>query len=96
MSDATVAVIIALLVINLVGLIVIGIRLNTQTDDTRNLDQRLTKLEAKVENMPTHRDLMELRGSMAAMAEHTSQMSGQVTTMTQLMKTIQDHLLEND
>lgn len=111
MSDATfavvAAVIIVLLLINLVGLLVIGARVSGQAtdarnleqrlkDDNRHLEQRLTKLEARVDNLPTHRDFTELRGDLSEVVETTAGLSGQMTTMAQMLRTIQEHLLEND
>lgn len=94
---ATVAsVIIVLLLINLVGLLVIGARVGRQANDSHQLEQRLTKLEARVDNLPTHRDFTELRGDLSEVVETTAGLSGQMTTVAQMLRTIQEHLLEND
>lgn len=78
-------VIIALLVINLVALLFVG-----------TLWNRLTKLEARVDNLPTHRDLVDLRGDLQDVRDTVSTISGQMTTTVQMLRTIQEHLLEND
>lgn len=101
------AVIIVLLLINLVGLLVIGGRVTGQANDARNLEQRLkddnrqleqrlTKLEARVDNLPTHRDFTDLRRELSEVVENTAALSGQMTAMSQVLRTIQEHLLEND
>ncbi|NII74220.1 AAA+ superfamily predicted ATPase [Dyella sp. SG562] len=90
------AIIIVLLLINLVGLLVIGARVGRQANDAHQLEQRLTKLEARVDNLPTHRDFTELRGDLSEVVETTAGLSGQMTTVAQMLRTIQEHLLEND
>lgn len=96
MSDASIAIIIGLLLVNLAGLVVIGIRVSLLGGDDRKLDRRLTMLEARVENLPTHRDLSALRADIAEVVENTAALGGQTETMTQMLRTIQEHLLEKD
>lgn len=96
MSDTTTAVIIALLLINLVGLLVVGAYVSSQAKDNQRQDRSLTELESRVANMPTHRDLMELRGDLSKVVETVAVIRGQTQTMTQLLRTIQEHLMEND
>lgn len=96
MNETVEAVIIALLVVNLIGLLVVGARVTGQSSDARQLDSRLTKLEARVDNLPTHRDLSDLRGTIAEVSETVAQISGQAQAMTQMLRSIQEHLLEND
>lgn len=96
MSDTTTAVIIALLLINLVGLMVVGAYVSSQAKDNRRQDQSLTDLDARVKNMPTHRDLIELRSDISKVVETVALISGQTQSMTQMLRTIQEHLLEND
>lgn len=89
-------IILALMVVNLIGLLIIGLMHGSQARDTRRLDTRVTFLEAQVKNMPTHRDLLELRGDTAEMAESVAELNGRAETMTQMLRTIQEHLLEKD
>lgn len=96
MSDAFIAIIIGLLLMNLAGLLVIGIRVSLLGSDDRKLDRRLTVLEARVENLPTHRDLGELRSGIVEVMESVAAIGGQTQAMTQMLRTIQEHLLEND
>lgn len=96
MNETIAAVIIALLVVNLIGLLVVGIRVSGQSNDARGLENRLTKLEARVDNLPTHRDLTDLRGAITEVVETVAQISGQTQAMTQMLRSIQEHLLEND
>lgn len=96
MSDASIAIIIGLLVLNLLGLLIIGIRVGLLGGDDRKLDSRLTHLEARVNNLPTHRDLGELRSGISEVVESVAAISGQTQAMTQMLRTIQEHLLEND
>jgi uncharacterized membrane protein YfbV (UPF0208 family) len=95
-NDLVITVIIALLLANLIGLLWLGQRASGQSNENRSLSDRLTHLEAKVNTMPTHRDLAELREDFSEVAETTAALSGQMTTVLQLLRTIQDHLLEND
>lgn len=96
MTEATATIIIALLVINLIGLLAVGLRINGQQSDNRAMDQRLTRLEARVDNLPTHRDLTELGRAITETAETVAAISGQTLTMTQMLRTIQEHLLEKE
>lgn len=96
MNDASIAIIIGLLLVNLFGLLVIGIRMTLMGSENRKLDNRLTHLEAKVLNLPTHRDLTGLSGDISEISESVSALSGKTETVTQMLRTIQEHLLEND
>lgn len=104
MTPSIDAVIIGLLVINLIGLLVVGARStgqssgqsNDQRKDATELDKRLTRLEARVDNLPTHRDLVDLRAGINEMARTVAGVAGQVQTVTDMLRTIQEHLLEND
>ncbi len=96
MNETIAAVIIALLLINLIGLLVIGSRVSRQSNDASDLDKRLTRLEARVENLPTHRDLAAMSTGINDTAEAVAALSGQTQAMTQMLRTIQEHLLEND
>lgn len=103
MNESVAAVIIALLLVNLIGLAVLGWRITSQSTDIRMhntdnrlLEGRLTKLEARVENLPTHRDLAELRCDLSEVVKTVAAINGQAQAMTQMLRTIQEHLLEND
>jgi hypothetical protein len=96
MNETIAAVIIALLVIILLSLLWLGTRVSGQGTENRVLADRLTKLEARVENMPTHRDLTDLRTDISEVVESVATIGGQTEAMTQMLRTIQKHLLEND
>lgn len=96
MNETIATVIIALLLINLIGLLVIGNRVSRQSNDAREQDKRLTRLEARVDNLPTHRDLTELARAFNETAETVATISGQTQSMTQMLRTIQEHLLEKE
>lgn len=96
MNETVAAVIIALLVINLIGLVLLGVRINGQSNDASDLDKRLTRLEARVDNLPTHRDLADLRNGITEVVESVAALNGHTQAMTQMLRTIQEHLLEND
>ena len=96
MNPIVIAVIIGLLVVNLIGLLVVGIRVSGLSGDDRKLDSRLTHLEARVNNLPTHRDLGELRSGISEVVESVAGLRGQTATMTEMLRTIQEHLLETD
>src|SRR6185312_7140009 len=74
-SNASNAIIIGLLLVNLAGLLVIGIRVGLLGGDDRKLDRRLTMLEVRVENLPTHRDLSMLRNDIAEVVESVAGLS---------------------
>jgi hypothetical protein len=95
-NEAIAAVIIALLVINLVGLLAVGLRIGSQGSENRALESRLTKLEARVENLPTHRDLADLRDDLSDLVRNVAEISGQAETQTRMLRSIQEHLLENN
>lgn len=96
MSDATIVVVILLLVLNLVSVLLIGLRVALLGIDDRRLDRRLTTLETRVENLPTHRDLSALRNDIAEVVGSVEALGGQTATMTQMLRTIQEYLLEKD
>lgn len=103
MNALIAAVIIGLLIINLVGLVLVGVRAGAQSNQQRDLSNqqrglelRLVKLEGRVDNLPTHRDLLELRTGITEVVESMATLSGQVQAQTQMLQTIQEHLLENE
>lgn len=96
MNEAIATMIIVLLLANLLGLIWLGSRVSGQSNENRAHADRLARLETRVDNMPTHRDLTELRGGIGEMAEAIATISGQTQAMTQMLRTIQEHLLEID
>lgn len=96
MNETIAAVIIALLLINLIGLLVIGNRVSRQSNDASDQDKRLTRLEARVENLPTHRDLTAMNSGINETAEAVAALNGQTQTMTQMLRTIQEHLLDKE
>jgi predicted PurR-regulated permease PerM len=96
MNETIAAVIIALLLINLIGLLVVGVHISGQSAYTRQLDSRVTQLEALVKYLPTHQDLASLRAEINKVVETSAAISGQTHAMTQMLRTIQEHLLEND
>lgn len=96
MTESIAAVIIVLLVVNLIGLAIVGLRISSQSAESRQVERRLTMLEARVDNLPTHRDLTELRGDVSEVVETVAAINGQMTAMTQMLRTIQEHLLENE
>ena len=96
MNETIAAVIIALLLINLIGLLVVGVRISGQSADSRQMWGRLITLEVRVDNLPTHHDLTALRSGISEVVETVAAISGQTQSMTQMLRTIQEHLLEND
>lgn len=95
--------IIGLLLAVLLGVAIVGRSLGRQSAEYssqgtahRALDGRLTRLEVRVDNLPTHRDLLELRATMGEMSESIAQISGQTAAITQMLRSIQQHLLEAD
>lgn len=96
MTPNIAAVIIVLLVVNLLGLLMLGWRISGQSSETRQLSDRVTQLESWVKFAPTHTDLSNLRGDLYKLTEATAHIGGQTQTITQMLKTIQDHLMEND
>lgn len=96
MTETIATVIIVLLVVNLLGLAVVGFRVGRQSSDARDFERRLNQLEARVANLPTHQDLQKLTQGMAATAEAVATLNGQMRTMTDMMRAIQEHLLDNE
>lgn len=96
MSDATAAVIIALLLINLVGLLIVGLRVSGQSRDSLVFERRLSKLEAEVKALPTYHDLNELRADIGEVVRSVASIDGQMETVATMLRTVQTHLLERD
>jgi hypothetical protein len=107
MTDVLAIAIIVLLVINLIGLLMVGTRVSNQSADARNLEKRLatdgrdlerrlTTLEARVENLPTHRDLLAMGKDVTEVMETIAGISGQTDAMTQMLRTIQQYLLDRE
>ncbi|MCP1375377.1 hypothetical protein [Dyella lutea] len=95
-NDVMSVLVIVLLVINLLGLLFVGVRVGGQSKVTQELNTRLTQLEAQVRFAPTHADLASLRVDINKMAEATATLAGRSGAMAQMLQTIQDHLLEKD
>ncbi|KAF1009074.1 MAG: hypothetical protein GAK28_00707 [Luteibacter sp.] len=88
-----------LLVVILFAVVVVGLRVNRRPEvhvDTHDVERRLTRLEARVDNLPTHGDLRRVHESISELAENTAELTGQTATVTQLLRTIQEHLLDKD
>ena len=96
MNDGTTFIVIGLLVLNLLAVVVIGVRVSLLGGDDRKLDSRLTHLEARVENLPTHRDLTALRNDIAEVVGSVEALNGQTANMTEMLRTIHKFLLEKD
>lgn len=107
MSTLLAAIIIGLLIVNLVGLVLVGVRVGAQANQQRDLEARLStqqrdletrliKLEVRVDNLPTHGDLLKLRTGISEVVENMATIAGQVQAQTQMLQTIQKHLLENE
>lgn len=96
MSDTLIVIIVTLLLVNSVGVLVLGYRSNQDAGTDRQLERRLSGLEVRVENMPTHRDLAELRAAINSMATDVATLTGQNETQSQMLRTIQTHLMEQD
>lgn len=96
MNDPAATITIVLLVINLIGLLMVGNRIKSQSDESRGFDRRIGKLEAQLETLPTHKDLRELRKEFESIAEDVASIDGRTETMTQLLRTIQQHLLDRE
>ncbi|WP_424682931.1 DUF2730 family protein [Frateuria sp. YIM B11624] len=95
MNETIAFVILALLLVNLLGLVVVGLRGNGH-HDMRHFERRLMELEARVNNLPTHSHLDDLRTGLNGVKEKAAEISGQMTAIAGLLRTIQEHLLEND
>lgn len=96
MNSTVDAVVIALLVINLIGLLVIGVKVSGQSRENQDLEKRMTRLEARVDNLPTHRDLTVLGRDISEVVTTCAEIDGRTEAMAQTLRTIQDHLLESD
>jgi hypothetical protein len=95
-TDIASTVIIVLLLINLIGLIVVGASIRGQQAESRMMDRRLTIVEAEIKGLPTHRDLRQLQDDFGEVSESVASLGGKSETMIQLLKTIQEHLLERE
>lgn len=100
-------IVIVLLLIILAGLLFLNQRVEGLARETRQMDSQLSHenrsmesrvavLEARVNNLPTHRDLTELRSGIGEVVESVATIQGQGDTMMQMLQTIQKHLLESE
>lgn len=89
-------ILIVLLSVALVFLVVNGIVLWLHGSENRTLDRRMSVLETRVQSMPTHHDLLELREDVTHVAESIADLNGKTAAMTQMLRTIQEYLLEKD
>jgi hypothetical protein len=96
MSDVASTIIIVLLVINLIGLIVVGTRITGQSADSRGMERRLNLLEAQVQTLPTHTDLRAVGREVNQVLESVASMHGQVAAMAQTLNTVQEYLLDRE
>ena len=107
MIELALVIVIVLLLVILVSLLLLNQRMENLARESKQMDSQLShenrlmesrvaKLEARVDNLPTHRDLTELRSGIGAVVESVATIEGQSETMMQMLQTIQKHLLESE
>lgn len=107
MIELALAIVIVLLLVILVSLLLLNQRMENLARESKQMDSQLSqenrlmesrvaKLEARVDNLPTHRDLTELRSGIGAVVESVATIEGQSETMMKMLQTIQKHLLESE
>lgn len=96
MSIVLATIVIFLLVINLLGLLVIGLIVNSQSRDNKDMDKRLTTLEARVNTLPTHTDLASIREDISSVVTTCAGIDGRTEAMALTLSTIQRHLMESN
>jgi hypothetical protein len=96
MSNEMIALLLGLNVLNIVGLVMLGLRVGDRRREESNLEQRIVRLEVRVDALPTHHDLTALHRELGKTAETVATISGQTQTITTMLRTIQQHLLESD
>ena len=95
MNDTLATVVIVLLVVNLIGLFAVGLIVNGQSRENKELENRLTMVEARVSTLPTHADLLALRTDLSNVVRTCAEIDGRTAAIVQTLRTIQDHLLES-
>lgn len=61
-----------------------------------DMQRRMTTFEVQLEHRPTHRDLRVVLDKIELVAASVSTVRGQSDTSVQLLRSIQQHLLEKD
>lgn len=88
--------ILAALGINFVGLIVVGVRVELRGARNDGHERRLAVLEEANRTAPSHADLNAIRDRIAGVAGQVTGMSQVMISQTDLLRSIQNHLLERD
>jgi hypothetical protein len=60
------------------------------------LSMRLQRLEERLTDGPSHKDLAAIRDRLSEMSGHMSALASQQQVSTQAIQTIQHHLMESD
>lgn len=96
-------VLILLGVCNLIGLGLLWLHMDRRADETRRqgeriggIDGRVGRLEERINYLPTHRELAEIRTAIGAVCAEMSALRERSQVTCEMVRTIQDHLLQED
>lgn len=89
MNDPFLVILAVLALANLIGLVLLWIHIDRNTNSSRAQDMRITRLEERQAAAISHQEVRQIH-------ERLANIEGSVATTKDLMKTIQEHLLEND
>ncbi len=90
-------------VLNLVGLACLWLHMDRraaashrQGERIGELDGRMGRLEERVNYLPTHRELAEIRTALGIVSGELSAIRERSQVTCEMVRTIQEHLLEED
>lgn len=95
-QDVVAGIGVALVAVNFLAVLWLGIRVERRGNLDAQLWQRVALLEQLSVNAPTHRDLEEIRSRIGTVAMTMAAVSERLLVNTEMTRTIQKHLMEDD
>lgn len=81
-------------ILNLIGLVALWIHMDRRGKETSSLNVRVSQLETNFNYLPRHRELTEIRASLAELSNAVAGMRERTEATTLMLRSIQTHLQE--
>lgn len=95
-NDMMLGLIFGLLAVNFIGMVIVGIRVEVRGVRNEVYDRRIAVLEENTRTAPSHNDLNAIRDRIAGVSGQVAGMSQVMNVQTDLLRSIQNHLLERE
>lgn len=90
------AVLLVFMALNLIGIVLLWLRIDRSSSDLRHLDTRVTKLEVRLVGLPTHHELTKIRDCISVISADVSGMNERTGVTAGMVATIQRHMLQEE